>query len=726
MAGSEAIDDGAVTPQWGDPWPPLRARLTEVLWAQPFLVELIWRIEPGRGADPLLVFHRMVEVELDLLLLCFDNVTHQILQLAAATDLLTRDRLLAEAAALADREIDLRVRQLHTMGLIDVEDDSLRLRLEIAHRIPLALPSFRSRLDSVTSDRLKIACRLLGVEAGSTKYERAEAILGVLSDPERLTRAVASCGPDAALVFMRVAERSWASRRRPADADDHVPTGALQPWELDVPRSMIVSSHASIGGSGVGRSALDLLADRCLVGLTNWGNVTWMWLEAHLALTGSMFDDWALPSVPATRAIDEPVGVAFRVVAQAEQMILRLASDAPEGKKSGDRRPPVKAIKNAATAAGVEAKLATLVVDAAIEMGVLMAVDLPQRGKGRLTERPVGWVLNPDRYAEWSHLLPEARWLSLVLSWMTVHGDFNPAAWLASIRRTMLLGRLADLPLGQGVRAAELSDWLHQCHPICGADIDDSVADLVRLGVVSSGTTVGLSGAGRAALSEHVASAEVPAALGEFFASGETSFVVQPDHTIIASADLAPELVRILIQIAEVESEGGAVVWRLTVPRLAAAAGSLDAATVVEFLRSNSSVPLTDNVARFVEDHLVVATPVTLGESFSHLITDDPVLFSRAVTVKPAKLTPLATTVAVSPLSPGKLREALVASGVAVRFDAATGAAMTAREVDGPLVGSWQVSQRPADRLLDTPVPIPLGDRVVESIVTHLDPSGAR
>ena len=112
-----------------------------------------------------------------------------------------------------------------------------------------------------------------------------------------------------------------------------------------------------------------------------------MWLEAHIALAGSMFDHWQIPPMPDTRPIDEPVGVAFRVIAQAEQMIVRLASDAPEGKKTGDRRPPVKAIKSSAGAAGVDVRLADIVVDAAVEMGLLMAVDLPQRGRGRTVER---------------------------------------------------------------------------------------------------------------------------------------------------------------------------------------------------------------------------------------------------------------------------------------------------------------------------------------------------
>ena len=275
--------------------------------------------------------------------------------------------------------------------------------------------------------------------------------------------------------------------------------------------------------------------------------------------------------------------------------------------------------------------------------------------------------------------------------------------------------------------AAELGPWLAACHPICDADTDDAVADLVRLGVVSAGATVGLGGAGRAMLADHIASAEVPRALGDFFSAGETSFVVQPDHTVIASADLAPELVRVLSQIAEVESEGGAVVWRLTVARLATAAHSLDAASVVQFLRTNSSVAVAENVVRFVEDHVVAPTPVTVGSSSSHLVVDDPVLFSRAVAVKAAKLTPVAPNVAVSSLVAAKLREALVANGMAVELDAATRAAVSAHELGGGAPSpSWQVSQRPSDRVLDPPQAVPLGDRVVESIAAHLDPSGVR
>ncbi len=692
-------------------------RVVAALDDHPLLTVLIWSSDPGRGIDPLALFQRVVGNALWLLLPSFDHVTTQILALAAAVDTLERDRLLSEAAGVPQEELDRRVRHLHTMGLIVVERDTFALSTAVAGRIPLPLPSFMASLDGITSDRLDVACRQLGVFGGARKAERAAAVAAVLSDPELLTRAVASCGREAAAVFTRVAERSWAAR---FSVEEDLP-GAVAVWDLGLPPHQVISSRSSIGSSGVGRSALDLLNDRCLIGRDGWNGSTWLWLEAHVALTGSLFDSWTVPVDPPTRTIDEPAGVAFRVLAQAELLIERISADAPEGKKSGDRRPPVKAVKASAGAAGVDPRLATLIVDAAIDMGLLMAVDLPVRGRGRTSERPVAWVANPARVRDWRAQLPEARWLGIVASWITGSDSPKTSETLTLVRRMTLVGRLAALPVGEGVAASELPRWIAERHPNCSEGIDDVVADLVRLGAASGGVTIGLGAVGRAMLAEHIASAVLPEALGASFGSGDTSFVVQPDHTIMASADLAPELVATLAQIAEVESEGGAVVWRLTPQRLAAAASALDATSVVQFLREGSSVPVAENVIRFVEDHLVAPRPVTIGAASSHLIVDDPLLLSQALAVKAAKLTLVAPNVAVSPLLPAKLREALVSKGVAVDMDASTGT--SAHGASGQeLAPSWQVSQRSANDPLRSPMPVPLGPAVIASVARHMDP----
>jgi len=705
-----------VGPAWGQPWPPLGERVSAALEDHPLLTVLMWSSDPGRGADPLALFQRVVSNGLWLLLPSFDHVTSQVLASAAAVERLDRDRLLAEAAGVAEDAIDLRVRHLHTMGLVVIDDNAIALAPAAVGRIPLPLPSFLASLDALTSDRLDVACRQLGVFGGTRKAERAAAVSSVLCDPELLTRAVASCGREAAAVFTRVAERSWAAR---FSMEEDLP-GAVAVWDLGLPPNQVISSRSSIGSSGVGRSALDLLSDRCLLGRDGWNGSAWMWLETHVALTGSLFDSWKVPVDPPTRTIDEPAGVAFRALAQAELLIERISSDAPEGKKSGDRRPPVKAVKASAAAAGVDHRLASIVVDAAIDMGLLMAVDLPVRGRGRTSERPVAWVANPARVREWRAQLPEARWLGIVASWITGSDSPKTTETLTLVRRMTLVGRLAALPDGHGVAMSDLPAWMASRHPNCAEGIDDVVADLVRLGAVSGGVTIGLGAVGRAMLAEHIASVALPVALGDSFGSGETSFVVQPDHTIMASADLAPELVATLAQIAEVESEGGAVVWRLTPNRLAAAASTLDASQVVQFLHDGSSVPVAENVIRFVQDHLVAPRPVTIGAAASHLVVDDPMLLSQALAVKAAKLTLLAPGVAVSPLTPAKLREALVTKGVAVDLDASTGVPKHGSNGHEP-VPSWQVSQRAADDALRSPMPVPLGAAVVASVAGHMD-----
>jgi hypothetical protein len=707
-----------VDAQWGEAWPPLEERMTDLLSASPVLVALLWQVPPRKGELPRQHLQRVVWERPDLVIGSLDPVCFKILQLASYHGTIDRAALISEAHDTELDQLDRRVRLLATLGLVTVHKGRLTVHQDLVAALPLPLPSFLGHLDTTTSDRLQNACRLLGVSGGTTKAARAAAIRSVLTDPERLLDAVRSAHPQAELVLRRIAERSVGVH----EPSDEGPRGAVSLWDLDLDRELVMS-RPGFGSryrmtDAQHPSAFEALATRCLVGTIDYGYVTWMWLDAAIALRGAMFDTWAEPPAVAAHPIDEPTGVAARAVLAAEMLIDQLGADAPEGKKTGDRRPPVKAGRQAAKAVGgIEPALADLVVAAAIDLGLLVAVDLPARGRGRAREWPVSWIANRTRLDAWKSLPIAQRWLLLVRAWLFGPDLGHLPLAGEQIVRFSAMGDLASLEPGTGIRASEVSGWFSARHLVWPASSDDLIRDLTLLGVTSSGPTVGIGAIGRALLASAIAATEPGPELDALFAGDDESFVVQPDHTIITGSRAGPEVVRMLSLIAERESDGGAVVWRLSERALSRAARTLDADTVIGFLRQHSSVAISDNVVRFGHDHLRAGATAQIAEAASFLVCEDPATVSAAVAVKAAKLTALGPTAAVSTLAPAALRAALGAKGVSA--DIAGADATTTPGASDPIV-SHHIYQPLADSVLRPGAPIPLGAQVIGSLVEHL------
>ncbi len=698
-------------PEWGAPWPSLEDRLVDVLDANPLLTLLLWRDEPGRGERPEEHLRRVVSGHLHRIRLGLDRLSNQVLEYVAFRGYLTRTSLLVEAASVDPDELDLRVRRLTTLGLLECVAGMIVIAEGVERIIVAPLPIFRQSAELLTSDQLGRACQLLGVNAAARKADRLEAVARVIEDPVRLRDLLTDLGPAATVVFAKIASRSLPAG---VDADERsdLPSGAVGVWDLDLDPSLLVRGYGSNYGVDrrLGRSALEDLAERCLIG-TGWGHHTWMWMECHVAINGSMFASWPSPKAPLARLVDEPIGVASRVVASAELFVEQLGADQPVGKKTGDRLPMVKAIKSAGNAVGLDPAMSALLSRAVIHHGLLIAVDRPRTGRGRNAEWPVAWVMNPERLERWRAWSPELRWLSLVQAWL-VSGADQPGRVSPWTSRVFLISALASLDPGMGVPTSEVAEWMADRHG-AGAmsDYDEVIEDLVRLGVCSGGSTIGLSRGGRAMLGSHVASAEVSAELASDFLGDSTTFVVQPDHTIITSSDLPPAILTTLLLVAEHESAGGAVVWRLSAARLTRASRRLSAEEIIGFLRDHSSVPISDNVVRFIDDHVIATKVLRVGASFSHIVHDDLALVAAAVAVKSARLELLAPGVAVSPLEPAKLHAALSAKGIVVEVD---GAFVDAGDLNP--AGSRQVVQPDSGRPLLGPLPIPLGPGVVASL----------
>ena len=214
--------------------------------------------------------------------------------------------------------------------------------------------------------------------------------------------------------------------------------------------------------------------------------------------------------------------------------------------------------------------------------------------------------------------------------------------------------------------------------------------------------------------------------MAELLAQGSDQFIVQPDHSIIAPADLNPAVAQRLGRLADLESEGGATVWRLSALKLAREATRASAGELVGFLRQHSSVAVPAVIERFVEDCVAQSSPVLVGPA-GCVITADVAAVADAARHRAAKLTVLAPGVAVSPLAPAKVMQILQAKGVVLAelgdahttTDLARSANPAGSATTTPgmrEVSTWDVPHLPRGDALAPPLPLRIGAKAIAAI----------
>ncbi len=409
---------------------------------------------------------------------------------------------------------------------------------------------------------------------------------------------------------------------------------------------------------------VDHLTQRLLVGELPWSSRVWPWYELLVAFEPSLaVQVRAAPATP-TRDLDAGADRPLEVVAAALTLLDAVAAEALEGKKTGDREPGTRMVRACAKAAGVDATLAVLVVEALRGLGLVVPYLGPRQGRGRNTTQAVVWRPHPARRRAFEALSAPAQWQHLVHAWRCQPAD-TPTAGIRDAQRTLLLASLAALPAGQGVAAGALGVWLAGQHlaftldPVC---VDDIVAELVALGLCPPGVTVGLTDAARAALGATADSQAVEELLG----GDHDGFVVQPDHTVVAPPNLAPGVRVMLRRMAEVVSEGGATVWRMNPARLTELGAHHDAEEIVAFLAEHSRDSVPDNVIRLVRDSMGGSARLEVRETATVVHCADAATLADAARLKRAKLEVIAPGVAISPLAASQVMAALRGKGVAV------------------------------------------------------------
>lgn len=259
------------------------------------------------------------------------------------------------------------------------------------------------------------------------------------------------------------------------------------------------------------------------------------------------------------------------------------------------------------------------------------------------------------------------------ISALSVQGDWRrgPA------ERRRVLSALAGLEPDVSTAPASLVARLCFSAPMASPDALDQLvasvlADATELGVVAFDA---LSAPGRAILDGAIEDAG--AALEHALPAPVETVMVQADMTLIAPGRLAPQLAAALAEIADVESAGGATVYRLSEASVRRALDAGATRTEIQrLLETHSSTPVPQSVTYLIDDVSRRHGVLRAGAVGSVVHSDDPSLVAQAVAAAGAAGIPLrilAPTVAASPVDVETLVEALRSAGLAPAAEDAHG-----------------------------------------------------
>jgi Helicase conserved C-terminal domain len=365
-------------------------------------------------------------------------------------------------------------------------------------------------------------------------------------------------------------------------------------------------------------------------------------------------------------------GAALRALRQAEQLVAFWGTSPPPALRSGGLG--VRELRRVAREVDADETTAALLVE------IVVAADLVGESDGVAPE----WV--PTTGADvWAAGGPEQKWAVLARAWLDLprvpgligarddagrpiaalsDGPRRPTA--PRDRRRVLAG-LAELPAGTAVGGPDaLAGLLAWRAPRQGGRLRDEVVrwtltEATVLGVVALDA---LSTPGRTLLADP---ARAAAALRVALPDPVDHVLLQADLTAVAPGPLEPELERELDLVGEVESAGGATVYRFTetTVRRALDAGRT-AAELHELFATRSATPVPQGLTYLVDDVARRHGRLRGGAAASFLRSDDEVLIAEVLAAPAAgslELRRIAPTVAVSPLPLAELMDGLREAG---------------------------------------------------------------
>ncbi|MGY0462391.1 helicase C-terminal domain-containing protein [Kitasatospora sp. cg17-2] len=316
------------------------------------------------------------------------------------------------------------------------------------------------------------------------------------------------------------------------------------------------------------------------------------------------------------------------------------------------------------------------------------------------------WAPTPG-YDEWLRLDTAARWTVLARAWLaatrvpalagTADGKGKQRAALGpeldrtlapSVRRAAL-ALLAELPPGTAATPAELLPTLRWQRPLRGGPTDPDGRDLREHLVgwtLAEAELLGVTGRGALAAPARAlltAEADPATVLAPLLPQPLDHVILQPDLTAIAPGPLLTPLAQALALCADIESKGGATVYRFTPEsvRRALDAGR-SAADLRAFLDQHSRTPLPQPLGYLIDDVARRHGLLRVGAASSYLRCDDPALLNEILADRRSadlRLRLLAPTVLAAQAAPDVLLGTLRSMGYAPAAESAEGDVLITR-----------------------------------------------
>lgn len=300
------------------------------------------------------------------------------------------------------------------------------------------------------------------------------------------------------------------------------------------------------------------------------------------------------------------------------------------------------------------------------------------------------WLPTP-RYDDWLDEPVERQWATLAEAWLAM----PMLAWLAdtadaphalsdgthrvgaAAKRTRVLQVAAGLGVGTVADPETVTEQLRWRWPRRTALGSDTTVELTLreaelLGVTGRGAMTSM---GVALLDDTL---DAGAAALRALPDPVETVILQPDMTAIAPGRLAPGLAHDMHLVADLESAGGAAVFRISESSLRRALDSgLSAAEVKRLLRERSVTPPAQALEYLIDDVARRHGSLRVGAATAYLRCDDEAtleLIESRKELAHLRIRRIAPTVLLSTAEPSALLRALEAAGLSPSFENDLGA----------------------------------------------------
>ncbi|MFJ9106417.1 helicase C-terminal domain-containing protein [Streptomyces sp. NPDC102283] len=410
-------------------------------------------------------------------------------------------------------------------------------------------------------------------------------------------------------------------------------------------------------------------------------------------------------AVAATRdpqAVDRAAaGQAFTALSTVEELLKLWNGGGPAILRAGGLS--VRELKRAANSLDVTEPIAAFWIELAYGAGLLASDGEPE-----------------ERYAptpasdEWLDLTAEDRWTHLATAWLAatrtpglVGGQDAKGRALSALGpeldrsaapdvRRRILALFAELPPGTAPDAETLLRRLRWERPLRGGATPPAAtgpgegADLrsrLALWTLNEAELLGITGRGALSAQARALLEEGPdaaaARLAPLIPEPLDHVLLQADLTAVAPGPLERPLAETLSVLADVESKGGATVYRFTPGSVRRALDAGQAATDLHaFLAAHSRTPVPQPLSYLIDDVARRHGHLRIGSASAYVRCDDEAVLNEILADRRStglRLRRLAPTVLASQADPGSLLEALRDIGYAPAAESAEGDVLITR-----------------------------------------------